>query len=562
MLDPVNLEPMDDAVSLVPCGHVFSQKTAQELLSRRMVCPLGREAIEKFIPNFKIRELVREAVSKIPQPDQNQPKESKQEGPPLKAVAHFERGKEFYTKGKLDDALVAFIAALSLHPTYAKAEGYLECILEAQQKQANSQDSNPPLLPSSAVSPPSGSLKQQKSNAAATNDSNSAIDALSKKSILNFQKLTSKPSSLSPLPSSALHAPPEGLSLPTPAKTTNQSLKSVTKDPSQKVKGSALDETIPSSVALPPVPSSAFSSQSDRSLQPPSSVTKPKEPISADVPHAPYLEFAFNRAGRGKALCKAVEEGREDIVIYLLGQDTDLNVENENKNPLRIACEKNRDRILRILIGNGAQVNGEDGKKALLFAVENGLKVVARILAENGAPIMEKKGPKANKVYAHNQTPCLPLEFIAKTGDIEFLRILLNTANQPEGLKLDAFHTYRPSIGICTDHNILTVGGHALLTACGKGHLEFVRLLLEAGVKLNDLHTGNSYMNVYQTLGASAFLLALEENHENLMGFFIKNGMPLDEIIGSNCMTLRTAVLARLNPTRFPKLFQLVKTTA
>lgn len=562
LLDPVNLEPMDDAVSLVPCGHVFSQKTAQELLSRRMVCPLGREEIEKFIPNFKIRELVREAVSKIPQPDQNQPKESKQEGPPPKAVAHFERGKEFYSQGKFDDALVAFIGALSLHPTYAKAEGYLECTLEAQQKQANFQGSNPPLLPSSAVSSPSGSLQQQKNNAAATDGSNSGIDALSKKAILSFQKSTSNPSSLSSLPSSALNAPPESLSLPTPTKATNPSLTGVAEDPSQKNKGSTLEKTTPSSVGLPPVPSSAFSSQSDRSLQPPASVTKPKEPISGGVPYAPYLEFAFNRVGRGKALCKAVEEGREDIVRYLLGLDTDLNVENENKTPLRIACEKNHDNILRILIGNGAQVKGEDGKKAFLFANENGLKVVARILAENGAPVMEQKGPKAHKVNSDNQTPCLPLEFVAKRGDIEFLRILLNTTNRAEGLKLDAYHTYSPSYGCQTSSTFLTVGGQALLTASERGYVEFVRLLLEAGVKLDEPHTGDSYNKIHLSVGTSAFLSALSKRDENLMIFFIERGIALDAISrkfgDGNCYTLRSEVLKGLDPVQFPKLFQLV----
>lgn len=114
LLDPVNYEPMLDAVSLVPCGHTFSEKTAAELMNRRMVCPLGREDIQGHTPNYIVRNLASKAINKS---EVNQAAAHK-EGPSAKAVTHLERGKELYTQEKYEEAILAFIAALSPTETY------------------------------------------------------------------------------------------------------------------------------------------------------------------------------------------------------------------------------------------------------------------------------------------------------------------------------------------------------------------------------------------------------------------------------------------------------------
>lgn len=509
LLDPVNHEPMLDAVSLVPCGHAFSEKTAAELLNRRMVCPLGREEFKSHIPNYIVRILASKAINR-PQEDQVAP--SPPEGPPPKAVTHLERGKELYAQEKYDEAILACIAALSLYPTYEKAEAYLSCALDAQKKslslrQNHSAPSNHPLVPSIAFAAPSD---------------------------VRFQpiQIDQKPPNASK-DTSSLNSLPENL------------------------ESSCVNSPTNPSAALPmPLGSAPYPSQIDLKTPMTSNAA-----VTGIVPQAPYLEFALNRVGRGKALCKAVEEGREDIVRYLLAQDTDVNAVNNNKTPLRVACEKNNVKMLQLLIGNGAQADGEDAKNALIFALENGFKEIVRVLVENGAPMMEEKGPKPHKVREHNETPCLPLQIAIRKGDVESLKVLLKTIVRAHGVKLDAYHSYLPSV-FGSEYEYTTVGGHAFLLACDKGDQNIAQLLLDAGVRLDSNHSGNEYAGYRRTLGDSAFIKVCDKGNEDFVQFILKKGIVLDKVFNRNPdgsrTTLRERVL-RAVEYRFPKIYQLIK---
>lgn len=117
--DPVSRELMVKAVTLVPCGHVFNEDTIINCLARNRLCPLDRQRIERYIPNFTIRNL---AELQAQQPVEEEPTEEAQE--------QFHKGKELAEAGIHDQAIEALLKALTICPTYKKAQTFLDFLLE------------------------------------------------------------------------------------------------------------------------------------------------------------------------------------------------------------------------------------------------------------------------------------------------------------------------------------------------------------------------------------------------------------------------------------------------
>ncbi|KIC75327.1 hypothetical protein DB42_AJ00150 [Neochlamydia sp. EPS4] len=141
--DAVSGELMTKAVTLIPCGHIFNEDTAIQCLARNKLCPLDRQLIERYIPNYTIRHLVDTAES--------HPLEEHKHEPSPEAVEHFLRGKESAEKGDHTLAIEALLQALQLSPTYEKAQAYLEfclkCSSSAPSSILSSSSSKPLSLP-------------------------------------------------------------------------------------------------------------------------------------------------------------------------------------------------------------------------------------------------------------------------------------------------------------------------------------------------------------------------------------------------------------------------------
>lgn len=63
-LDPVSHKPMTDAVTVQPCGHVLSEKTAASLKDQNLPCPLDKISIESFAANHTIRHAAQAMLGK------------------------------------------------------------------------------------------------------------------------------------------------------------------------------------------------------------------------------------------------------------------------------------------------------------------------------------------------------------------------------------------------------------------------------------------------------------------------------------------------------------------
>src|SRR5689334_20443815 len=98
-----------------------------------------------------------------------------------------------------------------------------------------------------------------------------------------------------------------------------------------------------------------------------------------------------SRNSRGEtALMLATFNGHTDAVRALLAQGAEFN--HSGWNPLIYAAARNRMDIARILIGRGAQVDGEaeNGTTALMMAAREGHLQMVLLLLEHGANINHK----------------------------------------------------------------------------------------------------------------------------------------------------------------------------
>ena len=265
------------------------------------------------------------------------------------------------------------------------------------------------------------------------------------------------------------------------------------------------------------LPSSSIPKQSAGTI--PSS--NPRQEECKTAPPLPsYVTEALNRAGRGKALIKAVEEENTPAIRYLLSQDTQVDSKDgQNRTPLLVACQKKNEGIIHLLIGNGAPVDGDDARAALIEATEKGHREVVKILVNEGAPMMNKMGPRADKIIADRSTPCIPLEVVIKNGDSELLKFFLTTQNQPNGLKLSAMYTpglYNPGT---------TVGRQALITALNGRKLECAGLLIEA-------------MEIGEFLQNDLLLAVCQVGDLGLLLLLWKKGIGLDQKISDGAYSL------------------------
>ena len=63
--DVVSGELMTCAVTLVPCGHTFNEDIVIQFLARNKLCPLDRQVIDRYVPNYTVRSMA-EANNKHP----------------------------------------------------------------------------------------------------------------------------------------------------------------------------------------------------------------------------------------------------------------------------------------------------------------------------------------------------------------------------------------------------------------------------------------------------------------------------------------------------------------
>jgi ankyrin repeat protein len=173
---------------------------------------------------------------------------------------------------------------------------------------------------------------------------------------------------------------------------------------------------------------------------------------------------AHNEHGE-TTLCYACKNGFEDIAGRLLDQGADIKVRGRYRAIiLNYAIE--HEAVLRLLLDRGADTEppGNDKTPPLVDAADRNYPAAVRILLQRGAN-MEGMTPTKEKA----------LHLASRSGNLEIVRLLLDA-----GDKINEPH----SNTACT----------ALIYAAIRGHVEVIRLLLERGAdpKLKDKRKMNA----------------------------------------------------------------------
>jgi ankyrin repeat protein len=146
----------------------------------------------------------------------------------------------------------------------------------------------------------------------------------------------------------------------------------------------------------------------------------------------------------------AAENGHLEIVKLLLGNNANINSQAGNKKtPLHVAVENGHLEIVKLLLGNNANINSQEdlGYSSLHVAVEKGHLEIVKLLLENNADVNIQAGNKDIAFY-----------LAVRYGHLKIVKILLK-------------HTSK-------DHML-----GALYSAVRYGHLEIVKLLLDNGAR-------------------------------------------------------------------------------
>jgi ankyrin repeat protein len=159
-------------------------------------------------------------------------------------------------------------------------------------------------------------------------------------------------------------------------------------------------------------------------------------------------------------LIKAVEEKSYNEVGSLLKSGAKINKTNKiGQFPLWTAVWNDDTAMVKLLIANGANVGQRFEKKevtsnCLEIACQNGSADIVRILIENGAEV------DGNGFHGHS-----PLRIASRNGRIAIVKYLID-----KGAIIDSKGDDQAT---------------PLESAAGKGHLEIVQMLVEKGANVN-----------------------------------------------------------------------------
>ncbi|KAI9855850.1 MAG: hypothetical protein M1813_009369 [Trichoglossum hirsutum] len=249
------------------------------------------------------------------------------------------------------------------------------------------------------------------------------------------------------------------------------------------------------------------------------------------------------------ALQLAVENGHEAVVRLLLKNGADVNGEEEEvevkdefkrttvrrRTALHLATKSGYEAVVRLLLENGADVNAEvevkDGFErttvrrgtALHLATENEYEAVVRLLLENGADVNAEGEVKVEDGFGRTTVRRgTALHLATENGHEAVVRLLLeNSADvNTEEKEEDVFRSK-------------TTRRTALRPAAKKGHEAVVRLLLENSADVNakeeeekkeEGRGSGGFRTKTTTRIRTALQLAVENGHEAVVRLLLKNG--------------------------------------
>lgn len=209
-------------------------------------------------------------------------------------------------------------------------------------------------------------------------------------------------------------------------------------------------------------------------------------------------------------------------------------IDGENPTPLWLAVDRGHEDIVRILLDNGADANGNCGSYgyALQEAAHRGNKHIATVLLQNGARVNEQSGFLDNALQAalsrgHEHTAQLLLEYGAD----------VNAPVKKYGTALIAasVHGDSQTTQLLLEHGAdvnaqVWEYGTALIAASSHGNEQIVQLLLEKGATI-DTYAGKD----------TALLVAATNGREKIVEMLLEKGAEVNYSGEPECQPLAAA---------------------
>jgi ankyrin repeat protein len=236
------------------------------------------------------------------------------------------------------------------------------------------------------------------------------------------------------------------------------------------------------------------------------------------------IDFNERDQDKGDALLEAVEHENEDQVELLLSKKVNINIRNcYGCSPLILACEKGNERMVRMLVEKGADVNQNDREPSCTYQYPytQGQREITDLINENGFI----------RTHSYGLTPLM----LAAIGEhVNIAKILIQqkdiNLNQKDICGNNAL-TYASLKGNLQISELLITAGidsynknihekNALHLACEYGHLDIVRLLASK-IQLIDL-------NQQDSVGYTAFSYACLIGHKEIVEFLISKNADIN----------------------------------
>jgi len=197
------------------------------------------------------------------------------------------------------------------------------------------------------------------------------------------------------------------------------------------------------------------------------------------------VDIHFGQSGISP-LISAASNGGQAMVKLLLENGADVNGQGGYYgNVLQAAAGSGHEEIVKLLLEKGPEVNAQGGKygNALQAAAGSGHEEIVKLLLEKGAEVNAQGEEYGNALQA-----------AARSGREEIVKLLLE-----KGADVNAQRGYY---------------GNALQAAAGSGREEIVKLLLEKGADVNT--QGGEYGNALQA--------AVRFGHEEIVKLLLEKG--------------------------------------
>ena len=219
------------------------------------------------------------------------------------------------------------------------------------------------------------------------------------------------------------------------------------------------------------------------------------------------------------ALHFAAMNGHNAVVQTLIGSGATIDSRDNNKRTvLQFAAYHGHDEVVQTLIDKGAAINleDEDGNTALHLAAYQGHDEVVQTLVDKGATIdlQDKTGYTALHIAIIRGHNAVVQTLMAKGADID-----LQNKNGRTALHFAAMNGHNAVVQTLIDHDASIdlpdkYGETALHFAAYDGHAAVAQKLIE---KASQKGGSKAYVNLRNENGKTAFMIAAERNHEDLV---------------------------------------------